>query len=71
MTNHQLQQQKIALDLPIQLLQSFTSNRHGWWMRSGQPLQHYHLENVVVGDVEHDIHTWTADSVGPIVVQMT
>jgi hypothetical protein len=36
-------------------------------MRSGWPPQHYHPENAVVGDVEHDIHTWTIDSVGPIV----
>jgi hypothetical protein len=34
-------------------------------------VQHYHPENVVVGDVEHDIHTWTADSVGRVAVQMT
>jgi hypothetical protein len=40
-------------------------------MRSGWPPQHYHPENVVVGDVEHDIHTWTADSVGRVAVQMT
>jgi hypothetical protein len=40
-------------------------------MRSGGPPQNYHLENVVVGDVEHDIHMWTAASIGPIVVQMT
>jgi hypothetical protein len=52
MTNQRLQQQKIAPDLPVRLLQSFTSRRHKWWMRSGRPPQHYHLENVVVGDVE-------------------
>jgi hypothetical protein len=40
-------------------------------MRSGRPLQHYHMEIVVVGDVEHNIHTGTVDSVGPVAVQMT
>jgi hypothetical protein len=71
MTNQWLQQQKIALNLLVRLLQSFTNRRHRWWMRSGRPPQHHHLENVVVGDVEHDIYTWTAASVGPIVGQMT
>jgi hypothetical protein len=27
-------------------------------MKIGWPPQHFLLENVVVGDVEHDIHTW-------------
>jgi hypothetical protein len=71
MTNQQLQQQKIAPDLLVRLLQSFISRRHGWWMKSGWPPQHHHPENIVVGDVEHDIHTWTAASVGPVVGQMT
>jgi hypothetical protein len=71
MTNQRLQQQKIAPDLLVRLLQSFTNCRHGWWMRSGQPPQHHHLENVVVDDMEHDIHTWTTVSVGPIAGQMT
>jgi hypothetical protein len=64
MTNQQLQQQKIAPNLPVRFLQSFTSRRYGWWMRIGRPPQHYHPENVVVDNVEHDIHTWIADSLG-------
>jgi hypothetical protein len=52
-------------------MQSFTSRRHEWQMKIGWSPQHYHLENVVVGDVEHDIHTWTVANIGPIAVKMT
>jgi hypothetical protein len=71
MTNQQLQQQKIAPDLPVRLLQLFINCRHGWQMRSGRHPQHCHLENVVVGDVEHNLHTWTVASIGLVAVQMT
>jgi hypothetical protein len=40
-------------------------------MRSRQPPQHHHLENVMVGDVEHDIHTWTTANVGLVTGKVT
>jgi hypothetical protein len=71
MTKQQLWQEKIAPTFSVQLLQSLISHGHGFWMRNGRSPQHYHPQSVPEGDVEHNMHTWTAATVGPVAVEMT
>jgi hypothetical protein len=71
MTKQRLREQKIAPAFSVQLLQSLINRGHGFWMRNGRSQQHHHLQSVPVGDVEHDMQTWTAATVEPIAVEMT